>query len=240
MVYFKVKIKTIWESTLHLVYPNVCFGCYQPLLLSEPYRICSSCLTQIEKTYFHQKPFPNDMEAKLLGFSFLKRATALFYFDKKGALQNIIHSLKYENKPFLGVHLGMFLAHQLKNDRFFENIDYIVPVPMHPQKERTRGYNQAMMIVKGIQRVVSIPYSSDILVKVEHTLTQTRKNKLQRLISLSSKSIFTSLDPQKIRDKSILLVDDIITTGSTLIKCMEILEQYGCKACKIVTVGMAR
>lgn len=234
------KGKSIIESILHLVYPNVCFGCHQPLLLSEPYKICTSCLTRIEKTDFHLKPFPNDMEAKLLGFPFLKRATALFYFDKKGSLQNIIHSLKYESKPFLGEHLGTFLAHTLKKDSFFDEVDYILPVPMHAKKERLRGYNQAAMIVKGIQKVINIPYEKDILIKTEQTLTQTRKNKVQRLLSLSEKSIFTSFVPEKIKNKSILLVDDIITTGSTLIKCLEVLEQYGCKTCKIVTLGMAR
>ncbi|MDW8302130.1 MAG: phosphoribosyltransferase family protein [Bacteroidia bacterium] len=234
------RINEIIESVLHLAYPNVCFGCQQPLLLSEPYKICSTCLVKIEKTYFHEKPFPNPMESKLLGFPFLKRATALFYFDKKGILQKIIHSLKYENKPFLGEHLGTFLAYQLRNTGFFDDVDYIVPIPMHPKKERLRGYNQAAMIVKGIQKVVNIPYSPDILVKVEQTLTQTRKGKLQRLLSLSEKSIFTSLAPEKIHNKTLLLVDDIITTGSTLIKSMEVLEKYSCKACKVVTVGMAR
>lgn len=243
MVYLSlmyVKIKSIIESTLHLIYPNVCFGCRQPLLLSEPYKICASCLTKTEKTNFHQKPFPNDMETKLLGFSTLKRATALFYFDKKGVIQNIIHSLKYENKPFLGEQLGIFLAHTLKSDRFFEDIDYIVPVPMHPKKERLRGYNQAAMIGKGIEKVTGIPCVSDILIKTTHTLTQTRKNRLQRILSLSEKSIFDCPEPEKIQGKNVLLVDDIITTGSTIVKCLEVLEKYQCKTCKVVTVGMAR
>jgi ComF family protein len=240
MVRVYSKIKPVIESVLHLAYPNVCFGCKQPLLLSEPYKICSSCLTKIEKTNFHHKPFPNDMEARLLGFPFLKRATAFFYFDKQGALQNIIHSLKYENKPFLGEHIGTFIANSLKNDAFFEGTDYIVPVPMHPKKERIRGYNQVGMIVKGIQKVIDIFSPSDLLVKTTHTLTQTRKNKVQRLLSLSEKTIFDTLAPQKIENKSVLLVDDIITTGSTLIKCMEVLEKYGCKTCKILTVGIAR
>lgn len=233
-------IKPIIESVLHLAYPNVCFGCKQPLLLSEPYKICTSCLTKTEKTNFHQKDFPNDMEAKLLGFPFLKRATAMFYFDKQGVIQNIIHSLKYENKPLLGEHLGTFMAHSLKKDAFFEDTDYLVPVPMHPHKERIRGYNQAAMIVKGIEKITDIPYNHDILVKTEHTLTQTRKGKIQRLLSLSEKSIFTSLAPEKIKNKSVLLVDDIITTGSTLVRCMEVLEKYGCKTCRILVVGMAR
>lgn len=234
------RIKPIIESVLHLAYPNVCFGCKQPLLFSEPYKICTTCLTKIEKTDFHLKDFPNEMEAKLLGFPFLKRATALFYFDKKGAIQNIIHSLKYENKPFLGEHLGIFMAHSLKESTFFEDIDYIIPVPMHPKKERLRGYNQAAKIVQGIRKVIHIPYSDDILVKTEHTLTQTRKNRLQRILSLSEKSIFESFAPEKIENKNVLLVDDIITTGSTLIKCMEVFQKYGCKMCKILTVGIAR
>jgi ComF family protein len=180
------------------------------------------------------------MEAKLLGFPFLKRATALFYFDKQGAVQNIIHSLKYENKPFLGEDLGTFMAYSLKEETFFEDMDYIVPVPMHPKKERIRGYNQAAVIVKGMKKVISIPYLPELLIKTTLTLTQTRKNRLQRMLSLSEKSIFESLAPEKIENKNVLLVDDIITTGSTLIKCMEVLEKYGCKTCKILTVGIAR
>lgn len=234
------KVKPVIESVLHLAYPNVCFGCRQPLLLSEPYKICTSCLTKIEKTNFHLKTFPNEMEAKLLGFPILKRATALFYFDKKGALQQIIHSLKYENKPFLGEDLGEFMAHMLKGEGFFDEIDYLVPVPMHPKKERIRGYNQAAMIVKGIQKVINIQYEKNLLVKTEQTATQTRKNKLQRWLSLSEKSIFTSFIPEQIQNKNVLLVDDIITTGSTLIKCMEVLQNYGCQTCKVLTVGMAR
>lgn len=240
MVSFYSRIKPVIESVLHLAYPNVCFGCRQPLLLSEPYKICTSCLTKTEKTNFHQKSFPNEMEAKLLGFPFLKRATALFYFDKQGAVQNIIHSLKYENKPFLGEDLGTFMAYSLKEETFFEDMDYIVPVPMHPKKERIRGYNQAAVIVKGMKKVISIPYLPELLIKTTLTLTQTRKNRLQRMLSLSEKSIFESLAPEKIENKNVLLVDDIITTGSTLIKCMEVLEKYGCKTCKILTVGIAR
>lgn len=180
------------------------------------------------------------MEAKLLGYPVLKRATALFYFDKRGVIQNAIHSLKYENKPFLGIDLGTFLAHSLKDSAFFEDIDYLVPVPMHPKKERIRGYNQAVMILKGIQKVISLPYDKEVLVKTEHTVTQTRKNRLQRMLSLSEKSIFDTLAPEKIQNKNILLIDDIITTGSTLIKCLDVLQKYGCKTCKIVTVGFAR
>lgn len=234
----QVNFRQIVDSLLHLMYPNLCLGCERPLLSQEKKGICLHCLSNIEQTYQHHKPYPNDIEARFLGYQRLKGASALYYFDKEGSFQQLMYALKYENKPFLGVVLGEFLGTMLKEEGFLSQIDALVPVPMHLSKRRKRGYNQAEKIMQGIQKVANIPFYPKLLVKTYRTLTQTKKNRLERQTQV--RSMFESAQPEILKGKNILLIDDIITTGSTLAQCMDVLEKYDCQSYKIATLGMAR
>ncbi len=128
-----------------------------------------------------------------------------------------MHSIKYEGNKELGIFMGVMCARDLLKTDFFEGIDLLVPVPMHAAKIKKRGYNQAALIAEGISRVTGRPFSENLLVKNENTESQTKMNRLDRF-----ENVRASFSVNNVHDSSaehILLIDDVITTGSTLEAC---------------------
>ena len=133
------------------------------------------------------------------------------------------YDLKYKSKKEIGIELGRLLGNNINESEHFKDIDYIVPVPLHPKKKLIRGYNQSMCIAKGISEIMNVEADDNTLVRNVHTQTQTKKNRIERWQNV--KDIF-ELKSDKFKDKHILLVDDVITTGSTIEACaLKLLEQ---------------
>jgi competence protein ComFC len=153
----------------------------------------------------------------------LEKATALFSFQKGSRFRKLLHSLKYKNKPEIGVLLGRELGAEMKKSGNFKNIDAIIPVPLHSKRLKERGYNQSEQIGHGISEILGIPQYTDVFFRNEYTKTQTRMNREERWNNVSGK--FNVKNSEKIQNKHVLLVDDVITTGSTLEACGEILLQ---------------
>ena len=147
----------------------------------------------------------------------LKAVTACFFFSKEGKVQHLIHELKYKGNGEAGVFLGQELGKSIKEAPLFKGIDYLIPVPLHPKRERKRGYNQSMMIAQGISEVTGIPVGDTFLVRSVNTATQTRKSKEERWQNV--KNIFDVKHPERLEGKYILLIDDVLTTGATLEAC---------------------
>jgi len=181
--------------------------------------VCFSCLGQIPETDFLAAPNKNELFFRLGGRVDIAGAYSLFYFDKKGILQSLIEQLKYKNSPQIGRYLGEYCGNKIKNTEFVKGIDAIIPVPLHVRKRMIRGYNQAEQICKGLQESLGIPMVKKRLYRKEFTLSQTRKKGSDRWNNVAKAFVSKGTLPA-----SLLLVDDVVTTGATLEACIKALQ----------------
>ena len=147
----------------------------------------------------------------------MKAVTACFFFSKEGKVQHLIHVLKYKGNGEAGVFLGQELGKSIKDAPLFQGIDCLIPVPLHPKREKERGYNQSMMIAQGVSEVTGVPVGANNLVRSVNTATQTHKSKEERWKNV--KDIFEVRHPEQLEGKYVLLIDDVLTTGATLEAC---------------------
>src|SRR6185312_5058207 len=141
-------------------------------------------------------------------------ATSFAYFTSEGLLQHLLHGLKYTNKKQTGIYLGKQLAYDLQQTNWISEIDAIIPIPLHNKKEAIRGYNQSELIAEGIGNVLNIPVLNNALLRKRHTDSQTKKSREERLMNM--KDAFEVTSSHLLKNKHILLVDDVLTTGATI------------------------
>ncbi len=214
-------MKEIVQDALRIIFPYTCLACGTPLQKEED-TICLSCIVKLPKTNFHLLP-ENPVSELFYGRFPVARATAFLYFRKHGIVQRLIHLLKYHGAQEVGIKLGMLFGEDLKETPFMEGIDYLVPVPLHSKKLAVRGYNQAELIGTGMRNSLGIPLVKNQLVRRQFTETQTRKSMYERWENVSN--VFEVKDPSFFEHKHILLIDDVITTGSTMEACMHTLKE---------------
>ena len=167
----------------------------------------------------------------------VKNATCLFEFEKQGRVQKLLHALKYEDQQALGEFMGKLLFQSAVNSAFFERIDVIVPVPLHPNKLKQRGYNQSACFAKGISDASGIPVNTSVLQRSGETSTQTKKKKFERWENVGS--VFTLTDPAFFQNKHVLLVDDVITTGATIEGCWQALKEVDNISVSLASIAYA-
>ncbi|MCZ4224385.1 ComF family protein [Pedobacter rhodius] len=225
-----------WGSDLvGLLFPNLCNACGITLFQSE-YLICTKCLYDLPFTDYHIHA-ENRIAKQLWGRLPLNAAMAMLYFRKGAKVQNLIHNLKYNNKTDVGVMLGNLLGERLKASPLYENVDLIVPVPLHQKKLRSRGYNQSTFIAAGASEKMDINFSEAILIRNIATETQTKKSRYNRYENM--KAVFKIQNPGKIKDKHILLIDDVVTTGATLEACASALLDSGASKVSLAALAFA-
>ena len=152
-------------------------------------------------------------------------ATAQFYFTKESLMQHLMHQFKYKRNKELGLQLGKIMGAKIKASARFET-DALVPLPLFPAKEKRRGYNQATLLCEGMAEAMNIPVLDKVIIRPQHTETQTKKGRIERWKNMEGKFILSN--PESIRNKHVLLVDDVITTGATLEACgNELLKAEG-------------
>lgn len=178
--------------------------------------ICSYCRHNLPLACFHHTK-SDEMKMIFYGRFLVENATALLYFRKGGLTQKFIHALKYKGARKIGATFGKWLGTELATCENYKGIDVVIPVPLHRKKLRERGFNQVEDFGKEIALALNIPYIDDVLLKITPTSSQVFKARLSRLFT--SAEMFAVIDPEKIKYKHILLLDDIITTGSTLEAC---------------------
>ncbi|MEI9957860.1 MAG: phosphoribosyltransferase family protein [Ferruginibacter sp.] len=144
-----------------------------------------------------------------------------FYFSKESLVQHLIHQLKYKNNTAIGFYLGEMVGKSLLNSNRFNHIDYLIPLPLYPDKERKRGYNQATIICNGMSEVMNIPVITNNVIRQRFTETQTHKHRTERWENVEGS--FWVTNPTVLKGKNVLLVDDVVTTGATLEACGSIL-----------------
>lgn len=223
------------KDIFHLFFPKLCIVCSNSLLQSE-YAVCRPCLNELPKTNFEQQP-NNPIEQKFWGKIPLHHACAIYYFNKKSSLQKILHALKYKQDKEAGLILGQEVAKHLSACSWIQEIDYLMPVPLHPRKLKERGYNQSEVFAQGIHEVIQIPILRDVLLRHRHTGSQASLNLIQRMDNV--KGAFELKNSSCVQDKHVLLIDDVMTTGATLEACaLTLLQQPGVKI-SVLTIAYA-
>jgi ComF family protein len=203
------------KDLILLFFPHQCACCHSHLRKYERL-ICTFCR--------HDLPFgnytdqtPNTVENCFYGKIPLVAATALFRFRENGKIQNLIHALKYENRESVGLFAANILGVEILHSNRFPPIDLIIPVPLHPKKERKRGYNQNTVFGQKLAAILSSEFCSSLLVRKQNRPTQTQQTRLNRWRNVQGS--FFLKNPEKLANKQVLLIDDVITTGATLEAC---------------------
>lgn len=211
----------MFQSVIDLFFPKVCFACLFQLSDYETY-ICTNCRHNLPVTNFHLENDDTVLKT-FYGRAKIEHATALLRFEKKGLTQQLMHHLKYKGYEDIGVFLGVWLGEELKSLEAYQSIDAVIPVPLHKNKLRKRGYNQVAKFGQEIAKQLNTVYCDDVLIKITNTASQVQKNRFSRW--MNNDELFTIQHKEKIKNKHILLVDDIITTGATMEACISVLNR---------------
>lgn len=208
-----------WKGDLlHLIYPESCLVC-QRELASGSQHLCSFCDSDLRFTYFETFQEASALDKLFWGRAPLYSTCALLNFEKDTSTQNILHAIKYNGKKDLAIEMGRRFGEKiLLNPEKYGSIDALIPVPLHPKKRFIRGYNQSEVIADGMAESLAIPVLTDFLVKGTHTESQTKKNRFMRWENVSD--VF-HVNAEKHALQHIALVDDVVTTGSTLEACIQ-------------------
>ena len=218
-----------------LFFPDYCLACGGSLVKGEEI-ICTLCMLEMPQTEYHHVD-ENPLQARLAYRFPVKHAMALYKFSKSGRVQHLLHQLKYRNHPEIGVALGRYYGEKIMEVNLREELDLIIPIPLHPVRKRKRGYNQSAKFAEGLSERLHIPFTDDLMERKNETQTQTNKTKLDRWENING--VFGIKTPQSVRGKKILLVDDVITTGSTLEACSQVLLKNGCDQLNIACIAEA-
>lgn len=210
----------LFEDIRSVLQPRYCLHCGVPLLAHQLY-LCLNCTAHLEETSFHLSPANPLWQALRLRCP-IEGATSLFFFGKRNVAQDLIHHLKYKGKQEIGEWLGKWLGSYIATAAPFSSAEVLLPVPLHPRKLRLRGYNQVARFGQSLARTMQIAYTDDLLIKTDAVGTQTRKFVWKRFNE--NDHIFALRNPERWIGKHLLLVDDVITTGSTLERCYTALS----------------
>lgn len=208
-------LRSLGEGFLHLLYPKLCVACDEDLPAGKSC-FCFSCRLKLDPANMHLQ-YNNEFTDRLWGQIRIESGAALYYFTRKSPIQQALHQLKYHDKPDVGIKLGRELGSLLSQSPCFNTIDLVVPVPLHPRKEQLRGYNQSAMFAEGIAEAMDLPCLTRALVRRVFAESQTKKKRLDRFDNVDES--FAVVRPERLQNKHILLVDDVLTTGATLESC---------------------
>lgn len=227
---------SLFSDFTSLFFPEYCLGCSGGLVKGEDI-LCTRCILNLPRTGY-QFIGENPVKEKFVGRLPIKFATAFLKFRKTGIVQHLLHQLKYNNHPEVGRRLGQFFGKEMNDIGLANEFDIIIPMPLHRMRQLRRGYNQSTMFAEGLMNSTGVFYNDAAVVRQVNTSTQTRKNKTERWENVST--AFSVRDSDVIKDKRVLLVDDIITTGASLEACGRELYNHGCKELSVACIAEAQ
>lgn len=206
-------------------------------MLAEEEVLCLNCnVYYLPRTAYHHIA-ENETAMRFAGRVPIVKATSFAYFTADGLLQHLLHGLKYQDKKYIGNFLGKQLGYDLAQLNWQQGIDAIIPVPLHPKKEAARGYNQTELIANGLGEVLHLPVITDVLERTRNTESQTQKTREERIANMEA--AFSLKNAVHIKDKHLLLIDDVLTTGATLEACAQTLLTVPGVQISIATIGVA-
>ena len=222
------------QHLFNLFYPDTCVCCDQYLLDQEKI-ICIECRLDLPFIETGNSTY-NPLLETLKGKVFVEEGTSFLYYHPEGKVKKLIHQLKYKNNQKVGIFLGEWLGQKLLETKAYNSIDYIIPVPLHKDKLRLRGYNQLTKFGETLSSILNIKYLEGVLIRNTMAKTQTLKKRLDRFKSLVNN--FSLINADLLKNKHVLLIDDVVTTGATLEACCnELLKVEGMKI-SIVTIAL--
>jgi ComF family protein len=228
-----------WLQDLRgLLFPEACTVCGRETQKSEN-ALCQIC--RLDLPVILSDPLDNfpPMARKFEGLIPVGQAYAFLQFGKSSATRQILHGLKYGRRPELARQMGLMMAEELLERGLQDKPDLILPVPMHASKERKRGYNQAFEFACGLAERLGAEASKEILLKVRATETQTRKNKLSRLLNVKEVFVLNEELRSGLAGKKVWIADDVITTGSTMLASAGLLKDEPVAGLGVVAIAMA-
>jgi len=197
--------------------------------------LCDLCLFHLPRTNF-EKDLNNPVAQLFWGRVNIELATSFFFYSKGSKYQHILHELKYKGKKEIGFEIGKIFGKEIMNSEF-SDVDLIVPIPLHPSRERKRGYNQAEWIAMGLAEAMGKPLENKSILRITSSSTQTKKGRYDRWTNVEG--IFRTRLPEKLVNKHILLVDDVVTTGATLEACATAILSIPETKVSIATLAVA-
>ena len=232
-----MRIVSFWHRVLDLISPRICVMCGRRLSATEEV-ICNKCNFHLPRTVFAKDTYNNDMAKLFWGRLPIERASALFYYEGHSETANIIYQLKYKGHPEIGYIMGRMVASELMGYDFFDGIDGIVPVPLTKARRRNRGYNQSEEIARGISEITDLPIYNDLVKRTVFQGSQTRKNRWERNDNVEH--VFAANKPVPAHLKHLLVVDDVVTTGATIVACSSILISSGDIKISVLSLGLTK
>ena len=243
MMKFKKQIMQIlhvlfrgFRGIISLFYPECCCVCDEKLIEGEHY-FCLDCSLKMPHTNYHLQ-VENSAADRFKGKIPYEKVASFLYYNKGGFSQKVVRAVKYKGNTALGYHMGHLMSQQIQQtSSFFEDIDLLIPIPLHRKKQKKRGFNQAEEIVKGIEKVTDIPFNNNLVIREKQTQTQTKRGRYARW--LNTIDIFTLNKEADFNCKHVLIVDDVLTTGATAEACAQaILTTYPDVKISILTLAV--
>ena len=222
---------------INLVAPKQCVMCGCRLAVGEDV-VCTSCNLDLPRTNYHEKPYDNEMAKLFWGRMPVEKAAALFFYRAHSASSRIVYSMKYFGHPEVGELMGRMAAVEFAKNGFFDDVDLIVPVPLAKKRQRARGYNQSMEIARGVSEITRLPIVADAVVRKSFNGSQTEMNRWQR--NENVEDVFTLKDGSRIEGRHVLIVDDVVTTGATVISCANELRRCGDVKFSVMSLGFTK
>lgn len=228
-------LKAFLKDLLHTLLPELCMSC-DAVLFAQEQMLCMTCRYHLPLTDFHLDA-DNATARQLWGKLDFQLAMSMLYLSKGSRTERLLHRLKYGNKPQIGVFLGRMYGLTLKNTIAQQQFDMIIAVPIHKKKLRQRGYNQAYQFAKGLSDSLGIFAYEDILERKVYSVSQTKKSRTERYENVKGVFVVSKKSPP-LKDRNILLVDDILTTGATICEAGMVLRNAGAKV-SVLTIARA-
>jgi ComF family protein len=228
-------IRSVIDGVLYLFFPSLCSACNRALP-NRSQTFCLSCVGKLAPSLMcmHKQ---NAFTERMYGKVALHTGAALYLFSKGGTVQKVVHRLKYKNQPELGVKTGEIFGRLLGRSEYYTDVDIIIAVPLHPKKEKERGYNQSGAIAEGIANTTHIKESKHVLLRQTHRASQTHLGRLDRYTNVHE--VYYVANANTVKGKHVLLVDDVLTTGATIATCIDLLLRAGAAKVSAVTLAIA-
>jgi ComF family protein len=226
----------LWAEDLAALFaPRCCAACDTPLMRFEDV-LCSGCMNDLPFTRFHEDP-ANRVQRLFHGRADLHACSAMLHFTSAGMVQRMLHRIKYANDRDAARFLGRLMGAELERSGRFADVDVVLAVPLHPAKERKRGYNQSQLVVDGMIEAWPKANPRHALTRAARTATQTRRGRIDRWANV--KDAFVARQGEELAGKHVLLVDDVITTGATIEACALALKQSGAQQVSVFAIACA-
>ena len=223
------------QNFSELLYPKLCGGCGNHLYENEEV-VCVYCRASLPLS--GECDFENNASEKLFwGKVSITAAASFLFFQKKSSTQHLLHQLKYQQKENIGEWLGEQFAYSLQSKGRFAAVEIIIPIPLHPSRIKFRGFNQCDAIARGIASVLQIPIVNGVLTRSVATQSQTKKNRFQRFENMES--VFSISEKANRLPNHVLLLDDVLTTGATLVSAAQVLAKAGVQHIYIGAIAKA-